>query len=51
MRRCFLHGRRQLGALLAFGGVLIVFVCLPVQFFLIALGAGMTVVGFILLDI
>lgn len=51
MRRCTLHGRRQFGALLAFGGVTIVFVCLPVEFFLIVLGIGMAAIGFVLLDI
>ena len=51
MRRGSLRARRQLGALLALGGVLIVFVYLPMEIFLIALGIGMTVVGIVLLDI
>jgi len=51
LRRCSLHARRKLGGLLAFGGVVIVFVCLPMEFFLIALGVGMTAVGIVLLDI
>ena len=51
MRRCTLHLRRQLGGLLAFGGVMIVFVCLPMEFFLIVVGIGMTAIGVVLLDI
>lgn len=51
MRRCSLHARRQLGCLLALGGVMLVFVCLPMEFFLIALGVGMTILGIVLLDI
>lgn len=51
MRRCTLHIRRKLGALLALGGVMLVFVCLPVELFLIVMGVGMTVLGFILLDL
>jgi len=51
VRRCSLRIRRQLGGLLALGGVLIVFVYLPMEFFLIALGVGMTAVGVVLLDI
>ena len=50
MRRCCFRGRKQLGGLLALGGVLIIFVCLPVQFILIAVGVCMTAVGFALLD-
>ena len=51
VRRCSLHVRKHLGGLLALGGVLVIFVCLPVEFLLIVLGVGMTVVGFVLLDI
>ena len=51
MRRCCLRTRRRLGGLLAFGGVMIVFICLPVEFFLIALGTGMAAIGFVLMDL
>ena len=51
MRRGSLHLRRQLGGVLALGGVLIIFVCLPVEFFMLVLGVGMTSVGVVLLDI
>lgn len=50
MRRCGWHGRQCLGCVLALGGVMLVFVCLPVQLFLIALGVGMTAAGIVLLD-
>ena len=51
MRRCGLNIRRHLGAVFAFGGVMIVFVCLPAQAFLIVLGVCMTAFGVVLLDI
>ena len=51
MRRCAPYTRRHLGGLLAIGGVLIVFVCVPVEVFLIVLGVGMTALGVVLLDI
>lgn len=51
MRRCTLHIRRKLGVLLALSGVMLVFVCLPVEAFFIVLGVGMTVFGVVLLDI
>ena len=51
MSRCSLGLKRRLGAVLALGGVLIVFVCLPVEAFLIVLGVSMTAVGVVLLDI
>ena len=51
VRRGSLHIRRQLGGVLALGGVLIIFVCLPMEFFLLVLGVGMTSVGVVLLDI
>lgn len=51
MRRCGLRVRRQMGGLLALGGVLIVFVCLPVEFFVIVVGVGMTAIGVAMLDI
>lgn len=38
MRRGGDHGRRLLGAMMALTGVLIVFLCLPLEFFLIILG-------------
>lgn len=51
MRRFCMDTKRKLGAVLAFSGVLIVFVCLPVEVFILALGIGMTLVGVVLLDI
>ena len=51
MRRCTLHARRKLGALLALDGVMLVFVCLPIELFLIVVGVGMTALGFMLLDL
>ena len=51
VRRSTLHARRQLGGLLAFGGVMIIFVCLPMEFFLIVIGVGMTAAGVVLMDI
>ena len=51
MRRCTLHIRRKLGVLLALSGVLLVFVCLPVEMLVIVLGVGMTCLGVVLLDI
>lgn len=50
MRRGGMRCRKQLGGMLAFGGVLIVFVCLPVEFFLIVLGVGMAAIGFAMLE-
>ena len=43
--------KQRVGAVLALGGVMIVFVCLPVEAFLIVLGVSMTTVGVVLLDI
>ena len=51
MSRCFCSLRQCLGIVFALGGVLIVFVCLPVEAFLIVLGVSMTAVGVVLLDI
>ncbi|MBR5301461.1 MAG: hypothetical protein IKU38_01330 [Clostridia bacterium] len=51
MRRGTPYVRRHLGGLLAIGGVMLVFVCLPVEVFMIILGIGMTVLGVVLLDI
>ena len=42
-------GRRLLGAALALSGVLLVFLCLPVELLLIALGTAMTAAGLLLL--
>ena len=49
--RCGVILRRRVGAVCALGGVMIVFVCLPVEAFLIVLGVSMTVFGVVLLDI
>ena len=51
MSRCGVSLRRRIGAVFAFGGVMIVFVCLPAQAFLIVLGVSMTAFGVVLLDI
>ena len=42
-------GWRLMGMLLVLGGVLLVFVCLPMQFFVIAVGVLRTAVGRLLL--
>lgn len=42
-------GRQLAGMLLVIAGVLIVFLCLPMQFFLIALGVVLTAAGLLLL--
>ena len=49
VRRCGDQTRRMLGVLLALAGVLIVFLCLPKQFLLIALGVALTALGLLLL--
>ena len=51
MSRCVFGAKQRLGVVLALGGVMIVFVCLPVEAFLIVLGVSMTAVGVVLLDI
>ena len=51
MSRCAWNLRRRLGVIFALGGVLVVFVCLPVEAFLIVLGVSMTAIGVVLLDI
>ena len=51
MSRCGLGLRRLLGIVFALGGMMIVFVCLPVEAFLIVLGVSMTAAGLVLLDI
>jgi len=50
MRRCF-NGRRMLGTALVLAGVLMVFLCLPVELLLIALGTALTAAGLLLLRI
>jgi len=50
VRRCTLRTRRQLGSVLALGGVLLIFVCLPVEVFVLVLGTGMIAVGIVLMD-
>lgn len=42
-------GKRLAGALLALAGILIVFLCLPMQFFLILLGVALAAAGLLLL--
>ena len=41
--------RQRIGMLLVVCGVLLVFVCLPMQFLLIVLGAAMAAVGLVIL--
>ncbi|MBQ2833499.1 MAG: hypothetical protein IJN79_05640 [Clostridia bacterium] len=45
MRRGGERGRRLLGAVMALTGVLIVFLCLPMEFFLIVLGTLLAGLG------
>ena len=45
--RC--DGRRILGAVLVLAGVLLVFVCMPLQVFVIALGVVLAGIGLLLL--
>jgi len=47
--RKMMHGRRLLGAALALSGVLLVFLCLPLELLLIALGVALTAAGLLLL--
>jgi len=47
--RWYQRGRRLLGAALALSGVLLVFLCLPVELLLIVLGIALTAAGLILL--
>ncbi len=42
-------GKRLAGALLALAGILLVFLCLPMQFFLIVLGIALAAAGLLLL--
>jgi len=50
MRRCGYCGRQLIGALMALCGVLLVFLCLPMQFFLIVFGIVLAAAGLKLLD-
>ena len=50
VRRCGDHGRRTAGILLGLTGVLTVFLCLPMECLLIALGGAMTGIGLMLLS-
>ena len=47
---CCSRGRRIAGILLVIAGVLIVFVCLPREFFLIVLGVALAAAGLLLLQ-
>ena len=49
MRRCGYRGRQLLGSAMALCGILLVFVCLPMQFFLIVFGVVLAAAGFLLL--
>lgn len=42
-------GKRSVGLILVLAGVLLVFVCLPMEFLLIALGVAMAASGVILI--
>ena len=46
---CYGRGRQTAGIRLVIAGVLIVFLCLPMEFFLIALGVAMAAAGLLLL--
>ena len=49
LRRCRMCVKKQLGVLLALFGMLLVFLCLPMEFLLIALGLALTITGLWLL--
>ena len=49
MRRCGDRGRTLLGVMLVLCGVLIVFLCLPMRFFMIVLGVVLAAIGLALL--
>ena len=49
MRVGMCGGKRLAGAFLALAGILIVFLCLPMQFFLILLGVALAAAGLLLL--
>ena len=46
---CGGRGRRLAGIFLVLAGVLLVFICLPARFFLIALGVALALAGLLLL--
>lgn len=43
------RGKQLVGTALVLAGVLLVFLCLPVRFFVIALGVTLTAIGLLLL--
>lgn len=49
--RCFAQDRikRLTGVLLMLGGIMLVFICLPVELLLICLGIALSVLGLLLL--
>ena len=49
VRRCRVCFKKQLGVLLALLGMLLVFLCLPMECLLIALGLALTITGLWLL--
>ena len=49
LRRCRVCFKKQMGVLLALIGMLLVFLCLPMEFLLIALGLALTITGLWLL--
>ena len=49
LRRCRLCVKKQLGVLLELFGMLLVFLCLPMEFLLISLGLALTITGLWLL--
>ena len=49
LRRCRVCFKKQMGVLLALVGMLLVFLCLPMEFLLIALGLALTITGLWLL--
>ncbi|MBQ4265081.1 MAG: hypothetical protein IJB85_06175 [Clostridia bacterium] len=50
MSRGGICGRRGFGVLLSLAGVMIIFLCLPMEFFLLTLGVILTAVGLWLLN-
>ena len=49
MRRGCASGRQLAGCLLVLSGVFLVFLCLPMEFFLIVLGVALAAAGLLLL--
>ena len=47
---CSCRGKRLAGMILVAAGVLIIFLCLPMRVFFIALGAALAASGLLLLD-